>query len=79
VGVAHGFYFPDEATYLYGLSDEWIPAGDFGCRWDEERLGLDWSVDDDPMLSERDTDPLAYDEMVDRFEAAIAERRATRR
>ena len=74
VGVAHGFYLPSAATYLYALSEEWSPGGDFGCRWDDRALGIDWPVSDEPMLSERDRNAPSFDDMVARFEAALGER-----
>jgi dTDP-4-dehydrorhamnose 3,5-epimerase len=53
-GVAHGFYFPGPATYLYAVSAYWGSEGQLGCRWDDPALGLDWDLADAPMVSPRD-------------------------
>lgn len=53
VGVAHGFYFPVDSTLVYGLSSPWAASDEFGCRFDDPALGLDWP-DRDPILSMRD-------------------------
>jgi dTDP-4-dehydrorhamnose 3,5-epimerase len=52
-GVAHGFYFPGPATYLYAVSAYWGMDDELGCRWDDPELGLDWSPAD-PVISPRD-------------------------
>ena len=67
-GVAHGFYLPEPTTYIYGLSEEWSRDGDFGCRWDDPKVHIDWPVDGAPELSERDTDAPSFDEMVAQYE-----------
>lgn len=56
-GVLHGFYFPSEATYVYGLTSCWTPADDLGCRWDDPDLGIEWPTTD-PIVSERDKNAL---------------------
>lgn len=75
VGVAHGFYTPEPTTYIYGLSSEWLPENDFGCRWDDPALGIAWPAGIQPELSDRDQNPLSYDEMVGRYENSLAERK----
>ncbi len=52
-GVAHGFYFPNEATHLYSVSHYWNMDDELGCRWDDPELGLTWPTHA-PKLSERD-------------------------
>lgn len=52
-GVMHGFFFPGEATLIYGLTACWTPADDLGCRWDDAALGIDWPARN-PLLSPRD-------------------------
>lgn len=54
-GYAHGFYFPEPTTYVYGLSEYWNPEHDeFGCRWDDPALGIPWPAGITPIVSERD-------------------------
>ena len=55
-GVCHGFFFPVETTYIYGLSTGWSMNEELGCRYDDPALGLDWGVSA-PLLSPRDTAP----------------------
>lgn len=77
-GVAHGFWFPRGGTLLYGLSSEWSMSDEFGCRWDDPDLGIDWSelgdphpgdLMDGPLLSERDRTAGTLDEMSSAFAA----------
>ncbi len=67
-GVAHGFYFPAAATYVYGLSRGWSMAEELGCRWDDPELGFDWGASD-PLLSERDAAAGGYAGMAASFAA----------
>lgn len=64
-GVAHGFYFPRASAYTYGLSHYWDPEHDeFGCRWDDAALGLDWGITGPPLLSPRDQSAGSLDDML---------------
>ena len=54
-GVGHGFYFPDGGIYSLGLSVYWGEDDEFGCRWDDPALGIQWDAAA-PLLSERDSD-----------------------
>jgi len=65
-GVAHGFYTDAPCTYLYGLSAGWELAGEFGCRWSDPALGLDWPCRL-PILSARDATAGTYTEMLVAF------------
>lgn len=54
-GVAHGFYFPEPTTFVYGVSEYWDPIHDeLGCRWDDAALGIPWPKAITPLLSEPD-------------------------
>lgn len=53
-GVLHSFYHEVPSVVLYGMSEEYDPTEELGCRWDDPELGLDWNVHD-PILSDRDT------------------------
>lgn len=52
-GVAHGFYFHQPSIHVYGVSHEWDPADELGCRWDDPELDIEWPCTA-PLLSERD-------------------------
>jgi dTDP-4-dehydrorhamnose 3,5-epimerase len=52
-GVAHGFYFPSDALYIYAVSSYWDLADELRCRWDDPELGLSWPTES-PLLSDAD-------------------------
>ena len=53
-GYAHGFCVTSaEAQILYKTSDEYAPALEWGVRWNDPVLGIEWPIAD-PRLSERD-------------------------
>jgi dTDP-4-dehydrorhamnose 3,5-epimerase len=70
-GVAHGFYFEHAATLLYGVSHEWNPADEFGCRFDDPELGLAWPSSE-PLLSPRDEQGGSLSELRHLVQAAFA-------
>src|SRR5579872_3852168 len=41
-GVAHGFYFPEPAIHIYGVTEYWVPVDELGCRWDDPGLEIAW-------------------------------------
>ena len=54
-GFAHGFVvLSDEAELLYKTSNEYAPSVDRGIRWNDEDLNIDWGIDFEPVLSEKD-------------------------
>lgn len=53
-GFAHGFYVLSEgAHFLYKCTDFYTPEDEYGLRWDDPALGIDWPRLD-PLLSEKD-------------------------
>jgi dTDP-4-dehydrorhamnose 3,5-epimerase len=60
--VCHGFYFAEPAMHIYGVSEGWDGTDEFGCRWDEDALGLGWPCDA-PRLSARDRSAGSYAEL----------------
>jgi dTDP-4-dehydrorhamnose 3,5-epimerase len=52
-GVAHGFYFPEPALHVYGVSHDWDMSDELGCRWDDPELGIAWPCSS-PLISPRD-------------------------
>ncbi|MDX1380024.1 MAG: dTDP-4-dehydrorhamnose 3,5-epimerase family protein [Xanthomonadales bacterium] len=67
-GVAHGFWFPEPAILVYGVSHTWNPADELGCRWDDPALDLAWSVRE-PRLSQRDAGAGSLQAMISAYEA----------
>ena len=54
-GFAHGFVvLSDEAELLYKTSNEYAPSADRGIRCNDEDLNIDWGIDFEPVLSEKD-------------------------
>lgn len=54
-GFAHGFVvLSDEAELLYKTSSEYAPAYDRGIAWNDSDIGIDWEIDFEPVLSEKD-------------------------
>ncbi len=55
VGFAHGFVvLSDEAELLYKASGEYNPAADRGVLWSDKDIAVDWGIDFEPVLSEKD-------------------------
>lgn len=62
VGVAHGFYAVTDAMLLYLVDNYYDGTDERGVAWDDPALGLDWSLESEPILSERDQgNPLLAD------------------
>lgn len=69
-GVAHGFYFASETSYVYAVDHYWSLADELGCRWDDPELGLAWPTTN-PLLSARDASAPSYVEMARDLSAAL--------
>ena len=45
-GFAHGFcVLSDEVDFLYKCSDFYTPGDEYGIRWDDPAVGIDWPMD----------------------------------
>ena len=54
-GFAHGFVvLSDEAELLYKASGEYNPQADRGVLWNDKDINIDWEIDFEPILSEKD-------------------------
>lgn len=54
-GFAHGFVvLSDEAEFLYKCSNEYSPENDRGIRWNDPDINVNWGIDFEPQLSEKD-------------------------
>ena len=54
-GFAHGFVvLSDEAELLYKTSGEYAPQADRGIIWNDNDINIDWNIDFEPILSEKD-------------------------
>jgi len=55
VGFAHGFVaLSDEVELLYKASGEYNPQADRGVLWNDSDINIDWEIDFEPLLSEKD-------------------------
>ena len=54
-GFAHGFLVTSEtALFVYKCSDYYHPETEFGVRWDDPAIAIDWPLDGLPELSKKD-------------------------
>ena len=54
-GFAHGFVvMSDEAEILYKASGEYNHQADRGILWSDKDINIDWDIDFEPILSEKD-------------------------
>lgn len=54
-GFAHGFVvLSDEAELLYKASGEYNAGADRGLLWCDVDINIDWEIDFEPILSEKD-------------------------
>lgn len=54
-GFAHGFVvLSDGAELLYKASGEYNPLADRGVLWNDKDINIDWEIDFEPILSEKD-------------------------
>lgn len=54
-GFAHGFVvLSDEAELLYKASGEYNQNADRGILWCDKDINIDWGIDFEPVLSEKD-------------------------
>ena len=54
-GFAHGFVvLSDEAELIYKASGEYSPEHDRGVLWNDREINVDWGINFDPVLSEKD-------------------------
>lgn len=55
-GFAHGFVvLSEEAELNYKASGEYAPQADCGIIWNDKDINIDWEIDFEPILSEKDT------------------------
>jgi dTDP-4-dehydrorhamnose 3,5-epimerase len=54
-GFAHGFVvLSDKAGISYKTSEEYFPKADKGILWNDKNLNIDWGINFEPILSEKD-------------------------
>ena len=53
-GVAHGFYAVTDAMLFYLVDSYYDGTDEWGVAWDDPDVGLDWGIEEGPILSPRD-------------------------
>jgi dTDP-4-dehydrorhamnose 3,5-epimerase len=54
-GFAHGFVVLSEsAQSLYKVTDYWYPEHERSLLWNDPAVGIDWSLDGQPLLAAKD-------------------------
>jgi dTDP-4-dehydrorhamnose 3,5-epimerase len=54
-GFGHGFLVTSEAAeFLYKTTDYWAPEHERSLMWNDPALGIDWPLDGEPLLSDKD-------------------------
>ena len=53
-GVAHGFYAVTDAMLFYLVDSYYDGTDEWGVAWDDPDGGLDWGIEEGPILSPRD-------------------------
>jgi dTDP-4-dehydrorhamnose 3,5-epimerase len=63
-GFAHGYYVMSErALFGYKTTDIYSPDTEFGVRWNDPTIGIEWPLDGDPVLSDKDRSAPLLDEV----------------
>ena len=63
-GFAHGFVVLSETAELfYKTSKEYVPQADRGILWNDKDINIEWTIDFEPILSEKDKNQPALNEI----------------
>lgn len=63
-GFAHGFVaLSDEVEILYKTSGEYALQADRGILWNDKEINIDWGIDFEPILSDKDKYQLELSEI----------------
>jgi len=61
-GFAHGFIvLSDSAEFLYKTTDYYSPEHERCIRWDDPTLNIEWPIDYQPQLSDKDSRGVAFE------------------
>lgn len=61
-GFAHGFVVLSEhAEFLYKTTDYWAPEHERSLAWDDATVGIDWPMEQQPVLSAKDQKAVSFE------------------
>jgi dTDP-4-dehydrorhamnose 3,5-epimerase len=61
-GFAHGFVVLSEnAEFLYKTTDYWAPEHERSLAWDDATIGIDWPLEQQPVLSAKDQKAVSFE------------------
>jgi dTDP-4-dehydrorhamnose 3,5-epimerase len=65
-GFAHGFYtLSDSADVHYKVTDFYAPEHERTLLWNDPEIAIDWPLDGEPILSEKDLAGLGFREVIE--------------
>jgi dTDP-4-dehydrorhamnose 3,5-epimerase len=60
-GFAHGFLvLSEKAEFLYKTTDYYAPEYERCIHWQDQDIAIDWPLDQEPVLSEKDANGLSF-------------------
>lgn len=63
-GFLHGYYvMSEEALFSYKTTDIYSHGDEFGVRWNDPAIGIEWPLDGDPLLSDKDANAPVLSEL----------------
>lgn len=64
-GLAHGFVVLSEmANFHYKCTDYYSPNGEISLKWNDPDIGIDWPIDFQPILSNKDKEGISLMEFI---------------
>ena len=64
-GYAHGFLvLSDSADFQYKCTEFYYPEDDAGIIWNDSEIGIEWPIDIEPLVSEKDAKLPTIDEYI---------------
>ena len=69
-GLAHGFLVLSEsAEVLYKTTDYYSPPGERCIVWNDPELAIEWPLESEPVVSDKDQQGVSFAEAVPRIQA----------
>lgn len=63
-GFAHGFAVLSEtADFVYKCTDSYAPEHERTLLWNDETIGVNWPIDGEPILSEKDRNGTPFEKL----------------